>query len=371
MHPASATTSCRLPRRRVAGSVLLLVLVTVLLAAFLLTKFVARAGTELLADARASEQARLRREAYSSLEATLAVLADLRAIDSGLHSPAQGWGRALEVAGYTPGDGRKVDVIIEDESGKVSLPTADAATLKSLLVLLGLDRAAAEQVSDALLVWTREDHVPGSLEADGSNYERAAIPYRPAWRPLRSFGELAAVETVKEYFFDETGRPTSLAQEFQANVSLYAFAQINLNTASPVVLAAGGLGVEQIDALAGQARRQRTAGRADYFRATSDVTAILGANAPLERFGVEASALRITVTVRGGAVVYRLSAVVAPPGGANLAEAPPRASPAPAESPQVSTTVTFKKLDYPFRVLEIRENLESNDAPPTDSLPHD
>ena len=371
MHPVSAPTSCRSPRRRVAGSVILLVLVTVLLAAFLLTKFVARAGTELLADARAGEQARLRREAYSALEATLAVLADISAIDNGLHSPAQGWAGSLEFAGYTPGDGRKVDVTIEDESGKVSLPAADAATLEALLVLLGLDRPEAERVSDALLVWTREDHVPGSLEADGSNYERAALPYRPAWRPLRSFGELAAIETVKEYFFDETGRPTSLAREFQATASLYAFAQINLNTASPVVLAVGGLGVEQIDALAGHARRQQTAGRADYFRATSDVTAILGANASLEKFGVEVRALRITVTVRGGAVVYRLSAVVAPPGGANLAVAPPRDSPTPTEPPQESTTVTIKKLDYPFKVLEIRENLESIAAPPTDSLPHD
>ena len=64
-------------RRRFArGSVIVLVLLTVFLAAFLLTKFVQRAGTEMLADARAADQARLRREAYSALEVTLAVLAD-------------------------------------------------------------------------------------------------------------------------------------------------------------------------------------------------------------------------------------------------------------------------------------------------------
>jgi len=51
-------------RHRLRGSVIVLVLVTVLLAAFLLTRFVARAGTELLADARAGDRARLLREAY-------------------------------------------------------------------------------------------------------------------------------------------------------------------------------------------------------------------------------------------------------------------------------------------------------------------
>ncbi len=362
---------CRPSRfNRNRGSVILLVLVTVLLAAFLLTKFVQRAGTELLADARAGDQARLRQEAYSALEVTLAVLADFRAQDRGLYSPAQGWDQPLEYAGYTPPEGVTVEIQIEDESGKISLPLADAATLEVLLEVLGLQRAEAERVSDALLVWTHVDYVAKSSETDAGKYERAALPHYPARRPLRSFEELAAVTYARDFFFDQHGQPTTLARDFAASVSLYAFNRVNLNGANPVALAVGGLDNGQIDTLQDYLRRQKMAGRQDFFRATSEATGVLGA-APLQTFGAEALALRITVTVKDGAATYRLSAVVAPPGGATLAVALASEVPPQTSATKETNVPGIKKLDYPFKVLEIRENLESSPPLTTDSAPHD
>jgi type II secretory pathway component PulK len=362
----------RFRSRRTAGSVIVLVLVTVTLTAFLLFKFVQRAGTELLADARAGDQARLRREAYSSLEVTLATLADINAIDTGLHSPAQGWDRPLEYAGYTPADGRTVEITFEDESGKISLPRANAATLQTLLEQLGLGPAEAEKASDALLVWTRADYVPASLDTAGASYERAALPYQPAQRPLRSFAELAAVEYVREIFFDENGRPTPLGQDFAANVSLYSFDHINLNAASPAVLAASGLAEAQSSILQDYTRQQAKPGALNYFQTVGDANAVLGTNAPLTAFSANVQALRINVTVRDGAAVFRLSAVVAPPGGATVAVAPAPATPATAPvtgNPTPTAAVVTKKLDYPFKVLEIQENVES--PPPAPAIAHD
>ena len=263
--------------RRLRGSVILLVLVTVLLVAFLLTKFVQRAGTELLTDARAADQTRLRRVAYSALEVTLAVLADFRAQDRGLFSPAQGWDQPLAYAGYTPPAGQNVTITVEDESGKLSLPHTAAATLEVLLEILGLSRNDAERVADALLVWTRADHVAKSVESDTGKYERAALPHHPAGRPLRSFAELAAVATARDFFFDEHGQPTQLARDFAANVSLYSFERMNLNAATPAGLAVGGLEVHQMDALQQYRRQQERAGRPAYFRAVSEAAATVGA----------------------------------------------------------------------------------------------
>jgi general secretion pathway protein K len=367
MTPAPASNSRRFPRRRTAGSVILLVLVTILLASFLLTKFVARAGTELLADARAGDRAELRREAYSALETTLAVLADVRAIDQGLHSPVQGWDRPLDHAGYTPENGLTVTVGVEDESGKLSLPQADPATLETLFVSLGLGLTDAERVTDALLVWTRQEYAPASLDLDGSHYARAAFPHQPAGRPLRTFGELAVIEVVRDFFFDEAGRPTRLARDFQASVSLYSFERVNLNAAPPAVLAAAGLGLGPIDALTDPARRQQAGNGAGYYRAASEAAAVLGSDAALDKFGAEVRALRITVTVLGGATTYRLSAVVAPPGGATLAAGPPAKIPAPGGATPETATPDIKKLDYPFKVLEIREDVES----PAEPTQHD
>lgn len=342
---------------------ILLVLVTILLAAFLVTKFVDRAGTELLADVRAGDREQLRREAYSALETTLAVLAEVRAIDQDLHSPAQGWDRPLDYADYRPGEGRTVEAGVEDESGKLSLPRTDAATLEALLVVLGLTPGQAERVADALLVWSRPEHLPVALELDGSNYERAITPHHPARRPLRSFDELAAIEVVRDLFFDDEGRPNRLARDFTANVSLYSFDRTNLNAAPPAVLLAAGLPLAQVDTLSSRTGRSRDEGAMSYFRSTEEAGAALGPAASLEKLGAKVTALRITVTVREGASVYRLMAVVAPPGGATFAPAPPEEA---TDGTKETAAAVIKKLDYPFKVLEIHEDVETPAQPPAE-----
>ncbi len=77
------------PARHQRGSVIILVLGTILLVATLATKFIAQTGTELVLAAKNSEQSALRREAYSAMEVTLAVLADFVAADGALFSGSQ------------------------------------------------------------------------------------------------------------------------------------------------------------------------------------------------------------------------------------------------------------------------------------------
>ena len=353
----------RFPARRTAGSVVLLVLVTVLLAAFMITKFVQRAGTELLADARAGDQERLRREAYSALETTLAVLADVRAVDQGLFNPAQGWSDPLGYAGHVPGPGTSVEVAFEDESGRISLPKADAATLEALLELTGVDRNQAERASDALLVWMHADYVPPTLEADPGSYEREAIPHKAAGRPLRSLDELASIAIVRDLFFDEQGRPYPRLREFAAAVSLQAFDRVNLNAGTPLALTAAGATVDQVEALRTYLRTP-SRGR-PYFKNAQEAAAVMGSAAPTDRFGVEIQVLRINVTARAGALAYRISAVVslsgattAPVRGARAGAANPTGPAGDAEK----APLTLKKLDYPFKVLDLLEDVESGPA---------
>ena len=369
------------PTGRQTGSVIILMLLTVFLASFLLAKFVQRAGTEMLADARASDQARLRREAYSALEVTLAVLADFRTTDGALHSPAQGWDDPLGYAGYEPTGGVKVSVDYEDESGKISLPRADATALLNLLLQLGLTRSEAERAADALLGWTQPEHLATGLETDAQNYQRGAFPHRPALRPLRSFSELAAVQVAKDFFFDQTGRPTELLRELRASASLYSFDKVNINAAPTAVLTAAGLDAGQADALKNYAAQQRKSGGAGFFNSVAEAASVVGGNAPLQSFGTDVRALRVKITVRDGVAVYRLEAVIAPPGGATFAPNPPP----PTDAGQKTTTTASdqtvtpatatnapatgvadsnsKKLDYPFKVLEIVEDAEAPSDP--------
>lgn len=367
-------------RPRPRGSVILLVLFTILFAVYALTKFVERAAVDLLSESRVSVGDRLRLEAYSALEVTLAVLEDFRAVNGALRSPAEGWSDPLAFAGYQPAEGREATVAFEDESSKISLPNADFQALAQLFVMLGQQETDAERLADALLLWMRPGYEPSSALAPRAiDYERGAIPHEPPGRSLRSFAELAGIPGVRESFYDEAGHPNDLWRAFASSVSLFNYKQPNANGGNVAVLGAMGVFDEQgirntLDYLTGGGiyTRQGPA----YFRTRQELAAVMGQNDAPAQFGVQISALRVNVTVREGQMSFRLSAVVAPPGGAQL---PPAAAPAdkearaatnpadaataPPETAAANTDSTASagahvpaRLNYPFTLLDIREN---------------
>lgn len=344
------------PLRRPCGAVIVMVLVTVLVAAMLLARFMERTTTELLVEARAAQAARLRADVYSALEVTLAVLADFRAADGALRTPAQGWGDPLAWAGYGPRAGVTVAVAFEDESGKPSLPRLDAPGLQDLGELLGLAPDDAARLADALLAWTQPDHVSATVESDPRDYERADPPHHPPLRALRSFDELAAIAVARDFFYDQAGRPTDLRAQFARSVSLYDYPAANLNAAQPLALALAGLDEtqrRQLTGYLGGATRPR--GAPPFFRSTDETAAILG-DVPVTALGTEVRCLRILVTAREGAAVFGLTVVVAPPGGAVIAA---DVSAADASAP----SDPGGNLGYPFTILELRETMEPLAAP--------
>jgi general secretion pathway protein K len=367
-----------------AGSVILLVLMTLLLTAFALTKYLEKTTVDLLADARDVRAERLRVEAYSALETTLAVLQEFRTVDGGLYNPTEGWGAPLDFAGYAPPEGLVVEAAIEDESGKISLPHADFQTLRDLFLLFDLKQSDAERLADALLVWMQQGYEPvDSFSARATDYERAALPHDPPARSLHSFSELGSIQFVRDLFYDDQGRPNELWRRFADSVSLYDFTQPNLNGARDTTLAAlGGYDVTSIKLITdylgglGSYTRQGPA----YFRTSQDVAGLVGQAAMSSRLGTQVRCLRITVTVREGSTAFRVSAVVASPGGAGLppADAPTAttsssttttnqnssgtnasgSTAAATTSTSTTSTQTQPSLNYPFTLLEIRENDE-------------
>ena len=181
----------RPPRR---GSVIVFVLLLIFLTAMLLARFIESTSVELLLEMRQSDRQRLRDDARSALEVTLAVLADFQEIDRALYNPAQGWGDPLAYAGYVPREGVTVEVTFADESGKVSLPRANREALVAFAEDHGLLQHDAERVSDALLSWMKEEYAAANSEVDEMTYELAPLPHRPAYRAIRTFEELRAIE---------------------------------------------------------------------------------------------------------------------------------------------------------------------------------
>ncbi len=372
---------------------LIVVLVTIVFATTALLVFIERASTDLMVYVRDADRLRLRQEAYSALETTLAVLVDFQEVIGGLHSPAEGWAQPLEWIGYEPPDGMEVEVIFEDESGKISVGQLDFQKLFDLFINWNRTEDEAELWADALMGWMSEDYEPRSFNApEAEDYERDSLPFVPPERPLLSFGELRAIDVIRDEWFDDNGLPNELGRRFMAAVSLYNYSSINVNSAPGQVLAAIGRYDENQQELMADYRsgdglyRGRGQG---YFSSTDELKGVLGEGAGSADFGVEIQALRVIITVTQGKSSYRLNAVISPNGGARLPALDPLprkvsdAQRAAADSEAAEDSAgadssdgqrysaaelaaaegdesKIQDIEYPFTLLEIREI----DAPP-------
>jgi general secretion pathway protein K len=355
---------CLFPRRSGRGSVILFVLGVILLTAFLLTRLIDRAQGELLAETKAANRATLRDQAYSALEVTLAVLADISASDGGLHAPQQGWDKPLEYASYQPAAGFNVVVSYEDETGKLPLTTVNEAVLQHYLETIGASVSDAERLTDALLGWTRKDYLTGSSDADPRNYENSPLPYAPPQRALHTFEELRAVSVARELFFDTDGRWTELGNKFRTDTSLYDFNSVNVNSAHSAVLTGLGLDPTQASAVVRDIAATPDPTQAPkFYRSVGEAASVYGSGVAQAGFGADVQCLRVIVTVSQGARVFSLGAVIQPGSGsnsqanaANPADTQNADPNAPPVTPVDPRAVTRKSIDYPFRILELRES---------------
>ena len=356
------------------GSVVVVVLVTLLFAALLLTRLIETSSTDLLIAMRVADRDRLRADAYGAMETTLAALMDFRTVDGGLYAPVQGWSDPLGYAGYVPREGVTLAVAFEDESAKLSLPRLNLDTLNLLLVQLGLSVPDASRVADAMFVWMRSGHLAAESATSATMYERGDPPSQPPYRSLRSFDELAGIAVAKEFFYDADGHPKPLLDDFMRAVSLYQFNSTNLNSAPPSVLAATGWDTTQTATLQKYLVTPVSATKTrPYVRSLQEALGQVG-NVATRNLGAQIQLLRITVTAREGAAQLKLSTLVtwagqaslpaalaANPGGATTATT--QRSTASTRAQTQTAAASSNTLRYPYTVLELTET--SLPDPPT------
>jgi hypothetical protein len=374
------------PRRDpLRSSVLVLVLVTMVFTAAALSLFVEKAGNDLLVEVRQADSRRLRQEAFSALEVTLAVLEDFRQADSGLRSTAEGWGDPLAWAGWTPSEGRTVEVTFQDESGKIPLSHIDLPTLTNLFVYWQMVPEDAQKLADAILGWMQQGYIYST--ALNTDYADAEVPYAEPGRPMRSFSELAAVDVAKEAFFDENGLPNANFLRFVNDCSLFTYSQPDVNGANADVMAAVGQYTDSqqqhISDYTNGTGQFASQGQ-QWFQNTTTLSSVAGLGGNAAPFGTTISALRVIITVHDGKSQYRLSAVVSPQGGATLnstnavnpaaaaAGTPATATTQLSSTAQPSSTATTsataaaasKSINYPFTLLELLEDDDIPQPPP-------
>lgn len=240
MRPFSET-ACRTlrptGRRRIRGSVVAATLGLVILLSFLVVAFMEDVRDRLRYHAQFQYRDDLRVEAYSALEASLAVLNIFHEVDETLWSPGQGWANPLEFADYRTPEGMQVDVAFHDESGKFALNEIEYNLLRLVFEELGFTMADAEELADGLLDWIDEDDLARLNGFDGDDYRNLSPQgYNPANQPVRSWDELALIRPFDTLFFDENGLPLPVYEEFKNAFSLVHNGPVNINSAPPIVL---------------------------------------------------------------------------------------------------------------------------------------
>lgn len=344
---------------------IVVVLVTLMLAALMLVRFMEDSAVELTLATRQADRDRLRADAYSSLETALAVLAEIKAIDGALHAPAQGWGDPHGYAGDAPREGVTVAFEFIDESGKASLPGLRFPQLVALAEALGLTETDARRFADGLLVWTTDGHTPQDPDAEASNYERADPPHDPPARGLRSWGELRAVRVARDFVYDEDGALTSFGAALREAVSLYVFEGANVNAMHPALAVARGWDLAQMATVAAYkaGRTGRPPGAPPWFRGVGDLGPLIGANADTEGLGASVKLLRVRVRASEGAARLTLDALVA----VDASVALPLAVGNEVVPSGPMQAAGGESLNYPFRILEIVET----SGPDSDVTPNE
>jgi len=245
----------------------------------------------------------------------------------------------------------------------------------------------------------QQNYVPTSLVT--TDYQQGAIPYDPPLRSLRSFSELAAIDAVRDKFFGPDGRPNELWWRFCNTFSIFNFKLVNAQGAGADVLTALGqfTGDQQqnlSDYLAGAGKYQTQGPQ--WFDSATSLQGVMGGTGSASLFGVTISALRINITVHEGHALYRLSAVIAPQGGATTVQTTATdikqgasnsasgetttangASSSPSTTPQAlpsavptatqASAAATANLQLPYTVLEIVENDEIPKEPPQPPAP--
>jgi hypothetical protein len=284
-----------------------------------------------------------------------------------------------------PSEGRTVEVSFRDESGKIPLAHADVTTLTNLFEYWQMAPADAERLADMICGWMQQGYVYSSALAP--DYADAQVPYAEPQRPMRSFSELAAIDYAKDVFFDANGQPNGYYWRFVDDFSLFTFANPDVNGANADVMECVGQYTDAqrghiSDYLSGTGQFAQLGQQ--WFQNTTTLASVAGVGGNATSFATTITALRILVTVHEGRSLYRLSAVVAPQGGATTnqkaatnatsaatgasatAATPVTSTSQPSAAPTSAATAAAasQSINYPFTLLEMLEDDEIPQPPP-------
>lgn len=345
------------------GSILAAVLGMIAVASFVVLAFMQEATDRIKYSGLFQNSDELRIEAYSLLDATIAVISEIQEIDGSLYSSSQGWNDPVGYAQIQMSDDLNFEIDIEDETGKLSLTQITPLILNTLFEEMGVSLPDAEILTDSLLDWIDNDDLTRLNGAEVDYYERLSPPYKPSNESLKSLNELFLIKGFDIFFLDDDGIPNYLYDQFKGAISIYHNELVNLNTAKALVHKV----VSRVDGHNSEAIYNYVIG-ADKIPGSGDDQFINSHTHPfyppaknpdLNMANIYAHVLKITIKVSRGDSNFLLSAIIKNQSMSSITENEERINNTEVNSLLKATDENNNSrltLRYPFDILLLTEN---------------
>jgi general secretion pathway protein K len=273
-----------LGRDKERGIVLLIVLWVVMLLSVIALSLSASTRSEVRTVGNRVEAARA--QAFAEAGVNRAILALLTT------DPAERWvadGRIYDMAFV----GQRVQVLIQDERGKIDLNTGTAELLRGLFAASGLTAEESDALTDAILDWRDEDDLRRLNGAEDADYRDAGLPYGAKNAPFDTVEELQQV----------LGMTLALFSRVEPALTVYSQqAGVDMTTAPAEVLRAlPGMDPDAVEAILAA----RVAGAQQGAKSEPAVAGDAGTGRPAIGLAGRVYTVRARVRTEKGAVFIR------------------------------------------------------------------
>ena len=351
---------------RKRGSILVFVLALIVLLSVLSMRLMEETVQELRHVSQFHRRDDLRMHAYSALDLAVGVLSEFQLLEGKLHAPGQGWGDPIRYSGLSPLDPKvRWSVRLTDESAKLSLKKISEKDLVDLFAAMHsrgsslLDKDDGQPYYDALKDWQDADDEERDEGAEDDYYEGLDSPYFTPGRPISNYEEFRMIKGFAydayetEYmglFYDERGSETQNMKDFRSSFSFFYDGPVNVNGASAFLkrFLCGDDEALFEDFSTGPSGGSKET----YYTNTNDPNLARLRGKRGIPFGVTASAFRVEVSIDKGKSNFRLHAVL----GMDLGNPSARRNPSAGTTSQRPRSKKNAGLQYPFRILSLREN---------------
>jgi hypothetical protein len=346
------------------GSILVFILALIVLLSILCMRLMQETVQELRHVSQFHRRDDLRMHAYSALDLAVGVLNEFMIVEKTLYDPSQGWGNPLSYSGISPLDPTvKWSISLIDESGKVPISSIQEKDLVSFFAIMRADGSFVDEDDgqpffDSMMDWQDADEDERDEGAEDDFYEDLDSPYFTPGRKIENFEEFRMIKGFaydeddpreSGIFYNENGSETIHMKNFRDCFSFFHEGPVNINTA-PAYLIKFFCGDDEDLAEEILEGPQSSTGDPYFTNMNDSSLALMRGNRSIST-NTTSTMFRAEINVNKGKANFKLHSILG-----LVSNRPAQQQGNKGKNMKKPRSAQNLKLQFPFRILSIREN---------------